>query len=104
MNTIDMIRAVQKALGVDVDGKPGPETWTAIYNRIAKGAKPAAVTRKPPGVLSGGKVDDRSERNIATLLPQVRPYARALVQKAAAAGVTIKIIRGAGPPCPQHQH
>jgi peptidoglycan LD-endopeptidase CwlK len=40
------------------------------------------------------KVDDRSEKVIATLLPEVQPYARALVRKAAAARITIKVISG----------
>jgi peptidoglycan L-alanyl-D-glutamate endopeptidase CwlK len=39
-------------------------------------------------------VDDRSERSIATLLPKIQPYARALVTKAAANGITIKVISG----------
>jgi len=39
-------------------------------------------------------VDDRSEKAIATLLPQVQPYARALVKKAAQHGITIKVIAG----------
>ena len=30
MNLDSLIRAVQKSLGVEVDGKPGPETWAAI--------------------------------------------------------------------------
>jgi peptidoglycan L-alanyl-D-glutamate endopeptidase CwlK len=38
--------------------------------------------------------DARSERTIATLLPEVRPYARALVRKAAEVGITIKVISG----------
>jgi hypothetical protein len=29
MNLDSLIRAVQKSLGVKVDGKPGPETWAA---------------------------------------------------------------------------
>jgi EamA-like transporter family len=36
----------------------------------------------------------RSESVIATLLPEVRPYARALVTKAAANAITIKVISG----------
>ena len=40
------------------------------------------------------KVDDRSEKTIATLLPEVRPLARALVNKAAGVGITIKVISG----------
>jgi peptidoglycan L-alanyl-D-glutamate endopeptidase CwlK len=39
-------------------------------------------------------VDHRSETNIATLLPEVQPYARALVHRAADHGITIKIISG----------
>ena len=99
MNLPDMIRAVQKALGVDVDGKAGPETWTAIYNKICPGAPAPPVTttsstKKTPPPPTGDKVDDRSEKNIATLLPEVRPYARALVTKAAQNGITIKVISG----------
>src|SRR5690242_20063062 len=96
MNLPDMIRAVQQALGVDVDGKAGPETWTAIYNKICPNAQPPAPTTSttstsPP---TADKVDDRSEKVIATLLPEVRPYARALVTKAAQNGITIKVISG----------
>jgi peptidoglycan L-alanyl-D-glutamate endopeptidase CwlK len=82
----DIIRAVQKALGVDMDGNAGPETWQAIYNRICPNAAPPAA--------SSDKVDDRSERSIATLLPEMQPYAWALVTKAAANGITIKVISG----------
>jgi len=39
-------------------------------------------------------VDSRSEKAIATLLPEVQPMARALVHKAASVGITIKIISG----------
>ena len=38
--------------------------------------------------------DERSERNIATLLPQAQPIARALIESAAAIGIAIKIISG----------
>ncbi len=44
-----MIEAVQRELGVEVDGRP-------------------------PG-LAISKVDERSERNIVTLLPEVQPFA-----------------------------
>jgi peptidoglycan LD-endopeptidase CwlK len=92
MNLPDTIRAVQKALGVDVDGNAGPATWTAIYNRVVPNTtQPVASAPAPP---TSGKVDDRSEGVIATLLPEVQPYARALVTKAAANGITIKVISG----------
>lgn len=86
MNLDQIIRAVQEALGVNSDGKPGPETWQAIYDRICPDAQPAQP--------SPDKTDDRSERVIATLLPEVQPYARALIAKAAANGITIKVISG----------
>jgi peptidoglycan LD-endopeptidase CwlK len=95
----EIINAVQKALGVDVDGTAGPETWDAIYNRICRGK--AAPPRKTSAAVSAAvragardRVDDRSEKAIAALLPQVQPYARALVKKAAQHGITIKVIGG----------
>jgi peptidoglycan LD-endopeptidase CwlK len=99
--TVDLsetIRAVQKTVGVDDDGTPGPETWVAIYNRLHPQARrsrgvSAAELASPPSVLSD-RVDDRSEKVIATLLPEVQPYARALVTKAAQHGITIKVISG----------
>jgi len=89
MKLEEMIAAVQKKLGVEVDGRAGTETWGAIYAHIVKpkikGAPPAeAIT----------PVDPRSEKAIATLLPEVQPIARALVQKAAANGITIKVLSG----------
>ena len=73
-------------LGVTVDGNPGPQTWNAIYR---------SIVGEPP-VSSGTTTlaDERSERNIATLLPQVQPLARALIESAAAIGIAIKVISG----------
>lgn len=87
------IRDVQKTLGLDRDGKAGPQTWLAIHERIC-GKKPAGGGAARPVPAGGATVDDRSEKNIATLQPEVRPYARALVLKAKAAGITIKVISG----------
>ncbi len=89
MTTDELIRAVQAELGVETDGKAGPQTWTAIYNRIVK-PKP----KETPQTAFAEPVDARSEKTIATLLPELAPYARALVQRAAAAGITIKLISG----------
>jgi peptidoglycan LD-endopeptidase CwlK len=80
------IRAVQAKLGVTVDGNPGPQTWNAIHRAI--------VGESPLSSGTGSVADDRSERNIATLLPQVQPLARALVESAAAIGIAIKVISG----------
>jgi peptidoglycan L-alanyl-D-glutamate endopeptidase CwlK len=85
----EMIEAVQKAVKVEVDGKAGPETWGAIYAALVK----KTVGGLPP-MEAISAVDPRSETNIATLLPELHPYARSLVQKAADVGIQIKIISG----------
>ncbi len=89
MKIDEMISAVQKKLGVQVDGRGGPETWGAIYAHIVK-PKIAGV----PPIEAIGAVDARSEKNITTLLQEVQPIARAMVQKAAQSGIQIKIISG----------
>lgn len=90
MRIDEMIAAVQKELGIGVDGKAGPETWGAIYKKICK------VTKTEMAEVVGAlePVDARSEKIIATLLPEVQPFARSLVHKASANGVTIKILSG----------
>ena len=86
MTLEESIRGVQTKLGVEADGKPGPQTWNAIYRHIVG---------EPPTVVGTTKTgDERSERNIATLLPEVQPLARALIQAAATSGITIKVISG----------
>ncbi len=89
MKIEEMIAAVQKKLGVQVDGRPGPETWGAIYAHIVK----PTVAGIPPGEAIEA-VDARSEKNIATLLPEVQPIARALVQRAAFNSIRIKVLSG----------
>lgn len=90
MRIDEMIAAVQQELGIGVDGKAGPETWGAIYQKICKVKKSEMKT--VVGALE--PVDARSEKIIATLLPEVQPFARALVHKANANGMTIKILSG----------
>lgn len=89
MKIEEMIAAVQQKIGVQVDGRAGPQTWEAIY---AKLVKPSTAQAAAAGVVE--PADPRSEGNIATLLPEVRPLARALIQKAAQNGIRIKIISG----------
>jgi peptidoglycan LD-endopeptidase CwlK len=89
MKIEEMIAAVQEKLGVKADGRAGPETWGAIYARVVK----PTVAGLPPGEAID-IVDARSEKVIATLLPEVQPVARALVQKAALNGIRIKILSG----------
>ena len=89
MNIEEIIKSIQEELGLSVDGKAGPETWGAIYKRIV----PQKASSKATPALTE-TVDERSEKVIATLQPQVQPYARALVLKAATAGITIRVISG----------
>jgi peptidoglycan L-alanyl-D-glutamate endopeptidase CwlK len=89
MEITEMVKAVQRKLKVDVDGKAGSETWGAIYAAIVK----PTIDGIAPG-LAIATVDARSEKNILTLLPEIQPIARALVQKAAANGIQIKVISG----------
>jgi len=89
MKIEEIISEVQRSLGVEVDGRAGPETWGAIYERIV-----GPTTDGSPVALSITAVDPRSEKVISTLLPEVQPMARALVQKAALGGIRLKIISG----------
>lgn len=91
MTIEEMIAAVQRELGVQVDGRAGPETWSAIHRRLVK---PTATGGPPPTAPAIDAVDPRSEGHIATLLPEVQPLARALVQKAAQHDIRIRVISG----------
>lgn len=91
MNLKLIIEDVQRALGVGVDGNPGPETWSAIHRRLVPASPPAQAAT---ATRNSGLVDERSERNIITLHPRVQPYARALVNAASAQGITIKVLSG----------
>jgi peptidoglycan LD-endopeptidase CwlK len=89
MDIDEMVSAVQKKLGVQVDGRAGTQTWGAIYAHIVK----SKIDRLSPAEAIS-EVDPGSETYIATLLPEVRPIARVLVQKAAQSGIKLKIISG----------
>ncbi len=87
MNLEAVIKEIQQTLGVTEDGLGGPETWGAIYN---------ALTGKDAFAIDAftDRVDDRSEGVIANLQPELVPYARALVRRAAQVDIDIKIISG----------
>ena len=86
MTLTERIKACQTKVGATPDGNAGPDTWGKIF--AALGLKEIVTTDET------GKVDARSEENIATLHEKVHPYARAFVQRAAAQGITIKVISG----------
>lgn len=85
MNITEMIKRIQRKHGLEEDGIAGINTWTAIYE---------SEIGEIPEPVEGAPVDERSERNIVTLHPEVRPYARALVRKALDQGIIIKVISG----------
>ncbi len=87
---LSVIRAVQKEVGTAADGVPGTHTWQAIFNHLF------TTTAAPQKAASTdtSEVDDRSEKCIASLVPEIQDTARTLVHKAAEAGITIKIISG----------
>src|SRR6266404_9337830 len=91
-----IIRAVQKKLDIFVDGSPGPETWGAIHLAVIGKKAPDVIKNAETPTLAGEgkKADSRSEGNIVTLLPRVRPFARALIEKAANQGIIIKVTSG----------
>lgn len=88
MTLREMIMAVQGAYGLRQDGLAGPQTWGAIFRDKVRGEK----TPAPAAPSDITVVDERSEKAISTLLPEVRPYARALVHAAAAQGIEIQVI------------
>ena len=81
-----MIKSIQSRIGLEADGNAGPLTWAALYERI--------VGNAPPAEADPGALDERSARNVATLQPDVRPFATALVERAAMQGIVIKVISG----------
>lgn len=84
-----IIRQVQQELGVEVDGKAGPQTWAAIHRRVVP-----ISDRSLLDSATGERTNTRSERVIATLDALVQPYARALYFKARGNGITVNIISG----------
>lgn len=90
MQIEEMVRAVQEKLGIDVDGRAGPQTWGAIYKRIVDRSSPIDVALTE----TGDRANQRSEKVIALLHPRVQPYARALYFKAREHDLTINIISG----------
>lgn len=69
MQLNDIIIAVQKEFGVTADGKAGPQTWNAIYQRLVNHSK-----KIPPALELISPVDERSEKTIATLQPEVQAW------------------------------
>jgi peptidoglycan L-alanyl-D-glutamate endopeptidase CwlK len=89
-------KVVQSAIGTTMDGIPGKNDAEALDELRDAALAEYRAGKAPPmtGEIDTAEVDDRSEKNIATLLEPVRPIARALVHAAAKEGITVKVISG----------
>lgn len=89
MTTTQAIKEVQTALGLKADGIDGPLTWAAIHKRIVP---VAATSAGIPVDLK--QFDERSEKNILTLVPKAQEAARLWLKACIDSGLHIKIISG----------
>jgi lysozyme family protein len=104
---VERVKSFQRMLNTQpgvflkTDGAPGEHTSDAVLqvfgHRLKGDPRALGVTKTSatPSLAGEGKTaDSRSEKNIATLLPPVRPFARALIEKAANQGIIIKVTSG----------
>jgi len=82
------IKQLQEFIGATPDGLWGPKSKAAIDAILNQS------TVSPPTEDGQPEVDSRSEGNIATLHPKVRPIARQFIIDAAMQGITAKITSG----------
>ena len=88
MDIQQLICAVQAAVGVTVDGKPGPQTWTAIAQRLIPDQAATLADN------SSADLDPKSKKNIDSLLPPVRHNPIPHKQKARQNRINININNG----------
>lgn len=95
MTIKEMTKHIQRAIGVMDDGLYGPETASTLYRHFYAGdTVPEHHPAHKSSVADISVVDDRSEKNIQTLLPQVGPYARSLIHALADRGLVFKVTSG----------
>lgn len=94
MELAPTIKAVQAKLGLTADGVAGPLTWAAISKSI--GAEPLPQTEP-------SDLDTRTENNIDTLLPVVRPLAHKLISELKAKGMEFRITSAYRTPSEQNE-
>lgn len=99
MNARTEWRKIQQILGTAQDGIPGPNddeslTRLRLHARLNTERWEPKPTHLPDADVDGGKVDDRSEKIIATLLPPLHAPARLLVRQARDNGIQIRLISG----------
>jgi peptidoglycan L-alanyl-D-glutamate endopeptidase CwlK len=72
MRIEEMIAAVQQEFGIDVDGKAGPQTWGAIYERLVKKKK----NSQKPSETTASADDLHVERFHAFVNARIGPGSR----------------------------
>jgi peptidoglycan L-alanyl-D-glutamate endopeptidase CwlK len=88
MTVPEQIRAVQSALGLTADGVAGVLTWRAIH------AKVCGDFATPFNGSSGWSVDERSAKNISTLVEPLQKIAVEFLRRCHVKGLGVKIICG----------
>jgi peptidoglycan L-alanyl-D-glutamate endopeptidase CwlK len=85
MNPSTIWAGIQRHLGIKDDGIPGPKTAQAIADFLK--LQPATPQSAPA-------FDERSQSNIATLLPQARDLCRKWLSRCLAEGIRVRVISG----------
>lgn len=82
MTATEKIKSIQSTLGVAADGQFGPLSRAALNAAIiaadSQAAPPVSIPPPPPG----GKLDDRTEKALATLDPKAAPAFRQFIRAA----------------------
>lgn len=81
-------KKIQAFVGVTADGIPGPITANAIADRLGLG------TPQPAPAPETTEFDERSEKNLATLVPNAQRKAREWLRKCLEAGINVRVICG----------
>lgn len=90
MNLPETIRAIQRTLGVTVDGSFGPATAMAVWRELNRNAEDAEVAERGAGEamdLTG--LDARSVKTLATLDPKARGMFSQFLRLAKATAATL---------------
>jgi len=81
-------KKIQAFVGVTADGIPGPITANAVADRLGLG------TPKPAPKQATAEFDPRSEKNLATLVPNAQRKAHEWLRKCLEVGINVKVICG----------
>lgn len=89
MNLPETIRAIQRTLGVTVDGVCGPATAMAAWRALNRNAEDAEVAERGAEDLDAEGLDARSVKTLATLDPKARGMFGQFLRLAKATAATL---------------